>query len=214
MNIKNVLLFFVLLTSVNAFSQSHKAGTITPSVTLEGLFGQGSISFKSPGFNIDEQGSGFVLGYHAAFKFSVGVSDKLGIGFFIRKEGSFASFASDENNDPFTADVNRSGFGFAPEIKYYITNVDKVNVYTSLSVGYSKATDNIKLIDDSEFDMDVSGVNYGLGLGVNWFFKQNLALSVDLDLAGNTLRGEEGQLKYSQFIVACLIGGGLVWKIN
>ena len=209
------LSLFLYVTLLSA--QSNKAGTIHTSITLDGLLG-----FSSPSFTyntakpvIKDNATGVGVGFNIGAKVSVGVSEKISVGFFLRKEGS--SYVNTTDDKKHTYDVKGNGFGFAPEVKIYLANTDKLNVYFAPSIGYSSSNDKITLDEKYILKGKSSGVNYAAILGFNKYFSESMGFSVDFGYQGYVLKGKgqiANNLTYWNVNACILLNAGLVFKIN
>ncbi|MBC7388178.1 MAG: hypothetical protein H7329_03110, partial [Opitutaceae bacterium] len=84
--------------------------------------------------------------------------------------------------------ITTKGIAIGLEPKLYVLNKDKINLYFALPVGFSsgKATSSYSNSPAAK----VSGLNYGLNFGMNWYWAKFIGMSVDMGYAGVALKGK------------------------
>jgi len=177
------------ILTTGAFSQSNEQGTIQIGLGYLVTLGGGTLK-SDPGTSVDVTGARGMYGLRAQY----GLADNLSAGIFVRAEAATYVVSDLTNLSALTGtnlDITYSGTSFGLEGKYYLANSDNFNFYPAVSVGYTTA--------DNEFGgfqlapkYTISGINYSVGVGLNWYFVAEVfGLSFDLDYAGSSLSGTQ-----------------------
>ena len=175
--------------ATGAFSQSNEQGTIQVGLGWLATLGGGTLKAEGDGFSESRDVTGVRAMY--GLRAQYGLSENLSAGIFVRAEA--ATYVQSDLTASFGAatDITYSGTSFGLEGKYYLANSDNFNFYPAVSVGYTSA--------DNEFagftyttKYDISGINYSVGVGLNWYFVAEVfGISFDIDYAGSSLSGTQ-----------------------
>lgn len=178
-----------VIISANAFSQSNEQGTIQIGLGWLATLGGGTLK-SDPGSSIDVTGVRAMYGLRAQY----GLAENMSAGIFVRAEAATYVVSDLSNLSALTGtnlDITYSGTSFGLEGKYYVANSDNFNFYPAVSVGYTTATNKFAGFTLSP-EYDISGINYSVGVGLNWYFVAEVfGISFDLDYAGSSLSGTQ-----------------------
>ncbi|HKR03680.1 MAG TPA: hypothetical protein VJY62_03520 [Bacteroidia bacterium] len=199
---KKLLLMLVLLVPALAFGQSNESGTIQIGIGGVGIVGGASItstyqpdtSINFPGGPSKSSAAGFKAGF--GIKAQYGIAEFISAGIYIRRE-AVAYLVTDENFDYYGSDggghIDATDFALGVEAKFYVVNKDRFNLFFGPSIGFTTGTAKLR-----DYVLDVkgglSGLNYGLGGGINWYWGDHVGMSFDFGYTGQSLSGEPDDL--------------------
>jgi hypothetical protein len=199
-----------LLMAAPAFSQSNDQGTIQIGLGWLATFGGGTLKSEAAGVSTSTDVTGIRATY--GLRGQYGLSENLSAGIWVRAEA--ATYVQSDLTTSYTgnSDMTYSGTSFGLEGKYYLANSDNFNFYPAIAVGYTMA--------DNEFagftyatKYDISGINYSVGVGLNWYFVAEVfGISFDLDYAGSSLSGSQPADSFNPVAVDyTLTNGSITW---
>lgn len=204
---KKLLFMIGLLVPFAGFSQSNDAGVIQLGFGGMGIIGGATIKSTNV---VDTNVFGDVVlagdnkhgvaGFKAAFglKMQYGFAERISAGIFIRRETvSYTDASIDDDAYGYAYDgINRidaKDFSIGVEGKFYVVNKDRFNLYFGPSIGYTTGKAKIKdYIADIEGG--ISGINYGIGGGLNWYWGDVVGMNFDFGYTGQSLSGEPDDL--------------------
>lgn len=168
-----------------ANAQSNKQGTMHVNVMGGFLTGSGTSQDDVAGspkdkFTASGVQFGAIFQYGLAESFSAGIGLEFGTTVFSPKDASAYGNIEPSLN---TFKVKLSG-------RYYFVNKDKFNVYAGPSVGYTTAKDDTVYSFGFGFDQEtkLSGLNYGVNAGGNYFFTDIVGVILNVGYEGNSLK--------------------------
>ncbi len=176
---------FIATASFSAFAQSNTKGTIH--VGLGWGVSLGGANIKTGVLESDGVGAKSNYGIRASY----GLGKAFSLGIFLRKES--AIYVSTFTNSNFTTstaslDFVTSGIGTGLEGKVYAVNKDKFNLYFAPSLGFSTGKAYYDFATATKTTL--SGLNYGLTAGFNWYWASFIGMSLDLGYSGASLSGK------------------------
>lgn len=174
--------------ATGAFSQSNEPGTIQIGLGWLATLGGGTLKAESGGVSDEADVTGIRAMY--GLRAQYGLAENLSAGIFVRAEAA-TYIQSDLTASTTASDITYSGTSFGLEGKYYVVNSDNFNFYPAIAVGYTTATNKFAgFLLSPEYD--ISGINYSVGVGLNWYFiAEVFGLSLDIDYAGSSLSGTQ-----------------------
>ncbi|MES2748353.1 MAG: outer membrane beta-barrel protein [Bacteroidota bacterium] len=183
---KVVLTAVAVLGFAFANAQSHQKGTMQVNVMGGFLTGSGSSQDDAAG---SEKGKFTATGgqFGAHFQYGIAESFSLGLGL----EGGTIVATPKDNNGFDTTEPSINTFKVMVTGRYYFVNKEKFNVYGGPSIGYTTAKDDtVYGIGGFGFDQEtkLSGLNYGVNVGGNYFFTDIVGVIVNLGYEGNGLK--------------------------
>jgi len=204
---KKVLFAAAMLASSMSFAQSNTKGTIhlglgwglqVGGATIKSTVEDESSSVKGVG---GRSASGLRVGY--------GLADAFSLGLFLRSEGA-AYTSTDFGSGTFIT----KGLGVGLEPKGYVVNKDKFNLYFALPIGFS--TGKAYSSEATSETTKLSGLNYGLNVGFNWYWASFIGMSLDLGYSGVALSGKKTYEGYGQSyeVKTNINGGGLFFGLG
>ena len=180
---KKVLFAAAMLASSMSFAQSNTKGTIHLGLGWGLQLGGATIktTYKDESNSMKGVGGRSNYGLRASY----GLADAFSLGIFLRSESAAYVVTSDDAFSSASSTLVTKGLGIGLEPKGYLANKDKFNLYLGLPIGFStgKAYD----LDYASETSKVSGLNYGLNVGFNWYWASFIGMSLDLGYAGNAL---------------------------
>lgn len=181
---KLLLISCAVIISATSFGQSNKPGTIQLGLGWNVAVGGATIKYKNSNGEQSDDATGIKALY--GLRAQYGLSENLSAGIYARAEGAVYTTSFATNYYSTGSDVTYSGTGFGVEAKYYLVNKDKFNLSPNLAVGFTTG----KGEPDFGTSTDLSGLAYGLGVGINWYFAaETFGLSADLGYGGTSLTG-------------------------
>ncbi len=189
---KQVLLATCLLISSMGFGQSNKEGTVS--------FGAG-FSILAQGSTLDQtqhvgsssltgtfnQQTGFGIGETFGIRGQYGINKIFGVGAYARVESKFVATSYDNTYTSNTTDISSIGVGIGLEGRVYLINHKKFNFHAAPALGYEMASTTVTDDNLNDFNGSLSGLNYGLTGGMNWFFinLSSFAFGMSADIGYN-----------------------------
>jgi hypothetical protein len=205
---KILCVMFAVLMSAPAFSQSNDQGTIQIGLGWLATLGGGTLKAEAAGVSTSNDVTGIRATY--GIRGQYGLSENLSAGIFVRAEA-----ATYVPSDLFVggSDITYSGTSFGLEGKYYVANSDNFNFYPAIALGYTTATNSWAGFNLGSSEYTISGINYSVGVGLNWYFVSEVfGISFDLDYAGSSLSGTQPADSYNPVAVDyTLTNGSITW---
>ena len=204
-------LFLAAMMAVSSlsFAQSNDKGVIQIGLGYGGLIGGGK--FSESGQSISLLGARGIYGIRAQY----GLAKNFSAGVYLRREGA-AYTTNDVNYSGLI--VTNSGAGFGIEAKYYIVNKDRFNFYGAPSIGMTVGNTYTNYNGYTSNKVNTAGVNYGVGLGINWYWADFIGMSADVAYYGVSLSGKDNSVSpsASQTLSSggVFIGVGLITKFG
>ena len=169
----------IIAFTFSTFAQSNSRGTVHIGVYGGGLAGI-SASKATPGS--DNYSEGWQLDLNAkanvGLKASFGIAKRFSAGVFARKEISNYYYSK------------YTGTAVGLEGKYYPINKERFNLYVGPTIGYSTGNISNRYEDRyNNFTTGVTGYNYSIGAGINWYWTEYLGMSADIGYAATSLSG-------------------------
>ena len=197
----------MLAVSSVSFAQSNDKGVIQIGVGYGGLIGGGTMSYS------DGIGSYKMVGLRGNYgiRAQYGVAKNISVGVFLRGEGA-AYTSTNTNFSGYT--ITNSGAAFGVEGKYYIVNKDKFNFYGAPSIGFSTGQTHYVDANYTSSKFNMSGLNYGVGLGINWYWAKFIGMSADLGYSGVSLSGKDNVLNPGTTYTDKFSSGGVYFGIG
>ena len=212
---KNLLLtlFAVCIAAAYSFGQSNEQGTIQVGLGYGITIGGATIDLKDTSGTTSGSGAGLRIFY--GIRAQYGLSEKLSAGVYLAPEAAlYVTDFTDPYGYVYSRDVTYSGIGFGLEGKFYLVNKDKLNLFPCVAIGFKTGTATSDDIYSSS-EASISGIGYGFGVGVNWYFvKEVFGLSMELGYAGSSLTGTEAATSYTDKRDVTLSNGGVVWGLG
>jgi len=190
---KKLLLAVGVCASTLCFGQANTAGTIHAGlgwgVTLGGAKITESFTFTSPLTGTYEEtykGVGANSNYGGSFGY--GVADIFSAGLFLRKESAGYLVTDATSADSYT--IGFSGLGIGLGGKLYAVNKDKFTLYAAPAFGFSTGkARNYDAYD--EITGKASGLNYGISMGLGWYWAKFIGMYFDMGYGGTSLKVTE-----------------------
>ena len=206
---KKVLFAAAMIASSMSFAQSNTKGTIHLGLGWGAQLGGATLKYSAGSNSVSEKGAG--LRAASGLRVSYGLADAFSLGLFLRKEGAVYVASSTSGSSSTSSSLVTSGLGIGLEPKGYVVNKDKFNLYFALPIGFS--TGKSYDIDYSSETTKMSGLNYGLNVGFNWYWASFIGMSLDLGYSGVALSGKKTN-SYGTEIKTNINGGGLFFGLG
>lgn len=208
---KSALILFAVFLSATSFGQSNSPGTIQLGLGWGVLVGGATITNKDTSGEFKGDGVGLKANY--GLRAQYGLSENLSAGIYVMAEAAvYATTYADDLSGTAT-DITYSGMGFGLEGKYYLVNKDKFNFSPNVAIGFNTGTGTPDFSGATV--VDLSGIAYGIGVGMNWYFAaETFGLSVDLGYAGASLSGTQPASTYSDKVDITVSNGGVAFGLG
>ena len=203
-----------LLATGTAFGQSNDQGVFQVGLGWGLTFGGAKITNKDTTGEIKADGTGAKANY--GLRVQYGFNEKFSGGIYFRGEAAtYVVTSADLTSGLEVPDITYSGTAVGLEGKYYVVNEDNFNFYPALSLGYTGGSNEISDITFGDSKTSLSGYNYSLGVGFNWyFFNDMFGLSMDLNYQGTHLGGTRDATDYSPQADVTVNNSGLMWGLG
>jgi hypothetical protein len=198
---KKLLLVAGMLIPAMAFSQSNESGTVQLGLGFSLSLGGATItstiadSINGPSLgDFKSSGVGARVGY--GIKAQYGLAEAVSAGIFLRREaaGYTTDFGDDLYTDGMTTEITTTGLSFGIEGKFYVVNKDRFNLYFGPAIGLTTGSATLQRSGDLDVDGSLSGLNYALGGGLNWYWGDHVGMAFDFGYTGQSLSGEPDDL--------------------
>ncbi|MDM1528447.1 outer membrane protein [Myroides odoratimimus] len=145
-------------------------------VFVEGMFSinnntikpEGGSKVKTTTYNFTPK-----VGYMLSDKFAVGV--ELGFGKNADEDGTFGQLLGEKSIKGYVKETYAGAFG-----RYYFLELgQRFKTYAEVGVGFHQGVAEQRLLNKT-YDDKMTGIKAGLGLGMNYFVTNNLAISFHL----------------------------------
>lgn len=200
---KVILTAVAVLGFAFANAQSHQKGTMQ--VNVMGGFLTGSSTSQSDvagsdKFKFDANGAQF--GAH--FQYGIAESFSLGLGL---EFGTVVLSPKDISGFGVT-EPSLNAFKVMVTGRYYFVNKEKFNVYAGPSVGYTTAKDDtVYGFGFNDIETKLSGLNYGINAGGNYFFTDIVGVILNLGYEGNSLKSTTTEAGFADETGKTTLGG-------
>jgi len=210
---KFLFTILAVLMAGTAFSQSNEQGTIQLGLGWGLTLGGATIKSTEEGQS-EQSGSGVGAKANYGLRAQYGFSDDMSGGIYFRSETAVYVVTFD-NTSSVVPDITYSGTAFGLEGKYYVVNNDGFNFYPAISVGFTTGNNTFSNITYGESKTSLSGLNYSVGIGFNWYFAADVfGLGLDLNYQGTNLSGTQAATSYSKATDISVSNGGLYWGLG
>ena len=185
---RKLLLAACLLVSSMGFSQtSSGTGVISVGAGL-GIFAGGATLNQTFGSLSVPQQTGFGIGETFGVRGQYGINKMFGVGVYLR--GEYMGFITNDPN--ITTTITNLGIGIGLEGRLYVINHKKFNLHIAPTLGFSSVHTDVS-DDNTDYSGGMSGLNYGITGGFNWFFinfsKVGIGMSADIGYNACSLSG-------------------------
>lgn len=202
--------------TTGAFSQSNQQGTIQVGLGWGVTLGGATLK-TTPEGGSEIKGTGEGAKANFGLRAQYGLSENLSAGIYVRSETAVYVVTLDDYTSAVALpDITYSGTAFGLEGKYYLANSDGFNFYPAISVGYTTGNNEISDITFGTSKTDLSGFNYSIGIGLNWYFISDVfGLSTDIGYQGTMLSGTQDADAYGNPKRDVEVtNSGLVWGLG
>jgi hypothetical protein len=207
-------LFLAAMMAVSSvsFAQSNDKGVIQIGLGYGALIGGGKLTATESGQSFSESLAGVRGNFGVRAQY--GLAKNISAGIFLREEG--AAYVTTANGYSSGTSFVTSGVGLGIEAKYYLVNKDKFNLYGAPSIGFSSG----KAWSDVSNKISMSGLNYGVGIGLNWYWADFIGMSADIGYSGISISGKDTNSSPGTTITdkinsgGVMIGVGLITKFG
>lgn len=208
---KKLLLAVGVLASTMAFSQSHGKGTMQVHIGWQSTLGGADFETTATAGGVSSTSNSSGVGAKSGFgaRFQYGIADAMSVGGYLRTEK--AGYVS---SDIFSAGtIFVQGVGIGAEAKYYIVNKDKFTFHAGPQIGFSTGKSYYTGFGVTSDKKNISGLSYGVMLGINYFFTDMIGLSFDLGYGGGMLKQKytEDYFGTKVDIEGKVTNGGVTW---
>ncbi len=187
-----IVILIVIFSFTNSYSQSNLKGTIHLNAMVGGLTGSANSENDGTGikYKYTVRGSNF----GAQFQYALEDSFSVGIGLESNTVKLRVNDVANNLNDPTLNIIKVSLSG-----RFYLLNVDKVNIFVGPTIGYASGRNNANTSNVGAFlpNLDTltrySGLNYGINAGANYYFTDSFGFIFQLSYESCNLKSTLSQ---------------------